>query len=151
MMNLTCQRIISKHQKIVFTSSCRMTSTASTITWSWHSNVTYVAHYRKGHLTKASLLLKSTLRKQSTGRLLEDTTKSPYVYRHGIFLMIITNVNVMLIGSFNNQCQHTNSSCGNGYTFSCHSILCTQINSKRTSQVWCNWGAMKTIEIVPPS
>ena len=55
--------------------------------------------------------------------LLEDTTKSPYVNRHGIFLMVIMNVNVMLISSINCQCQLKNSRCGNGYTFSCHSIL----------------------------
>jgi len=124
MMNLTYQSNNSKHQKIV----CLLPLAE------WYlllppsrdlgnSNVTYVTHYRKDHLTKSSLVLKSTLQKQSNGQLLEGTTKSPHVInRHGIFLMIIMNFNVMLISSFNGQCQHKNSSCGNGYTFSCHSI-----------------------------
>jgi hypothetical protein len=86
-------------------------------------NVTYVTHYEKRHLKKTSQVLKSTLQKQNNGRLLEGTTKSPYVNRHGIFLTIIMNVNVVLISSFNGQCQHKNSRCGNGYAFSCHSIL----------------------------
>jgi hypothetical protein len=81
-------RVTIQYTNCLFTSSCRMTFTAATIMWSWNSNVTYVAHYGKGHLTKPSQVLKSTLQKQSNGRLLEGTTKYPYVNRHGIFLTL---------------------------------------------------------------